>query len=63
MLIDRLLVVVGTGVGYVSWSTGYVPKRFSLLEELHKCPEAVFNYLCQKEEWELAEWVLDHFIH
>lgn len=62
MLIDQVLVTVAFGGGFLSWSTGFIPAKQSLYDELRKCPEAVFNLLCNKGEWELAEWVMDNFL-
>jgi len=51
-----------TFVGYVSWSTGFVPCATNFFDELRADPLAVFNRLCNLEEWDLAEWVLDNFL-
>ena len=56
------IVSVPMSVGYVSFADGFVPLRSNMFDEVRRNPLAVFNYLCEKEEWELAEWVLDNFL-
>lgn len=62
MIIDTLLASVTCKVGFTSWSTGFIPTTCNLWDELHRCPTAVFNFLMNNEEWDLAEWVMDNFL-
>jgi hypothetical protein len=62
MLIDKLFETMTADVGHQSWSTGFTPTRTSLFDEVRRRPEAVCNFLMNRKEWDLATWVMDHFI-
>lgn len=61
-LIDLIVETEVDEVGFSSWTTGFVCHRSILFDELKKHPEAVFNRLCNKDRWELAEMVFDHYL-
>jgi len=58
---DQLIQAVPQDVGMFSFADGFIAARTSLFDELRQNPTAVFNRLCNTEQWDTAEWVLDNF--